>query len=118
MFNPIEVTITREQIKQYAEASGDFNPIHTDPAAAKKAGLPGCIAHGMLVMALGSRALSEWGVGSLESYDVRFQAMTMPDEWLQVKGQWTDEAAGKGTLTVENEMGEVKMKGAFIAKRP
>lgn len=115
MFNPIYMTITREQIKQYAVASGDFNPIHTDPEAAKKAGLPECIAHGMLVMALGSRALNEWGISSLAAYDARFLSMTYPDEPLVFKGNWVDEKLRKGGLTVENEAGEVKMKGTFIA---
>lgn len=115
MFNPIYMTITREQIEQYAKASGDFNPIHTDPEAAKKAGLPGCIAHGMLVMALGSRALNEWGLSSVAAYDVRFLSMTYPGERLVLKGEWMDEKGGKGKLTVESEAGEVKMKGTFTA---
>ncbi|WP_050184271.1 MaoC family dehydratase [Domibacillus robiginosus] len=116
MFNPIFLKITEEDIRSYADASGDFNPIHTDPAYAQKAGLNGCIAHGMLVMALGSRAISEWCRGELASYDARFQAMTYPDEPLVIKGSWTDEEAGKGRVTVENEAGEVKMKGAFWVK--
>ncbi|OLN22477.1 hypothetical protein BTO30_09210 [Domibacillus antri] len=115
MFEPISVLITREQIKQYAAASGDFNPIHTDPEAAKKAGLKDCIVHGMLVMAMGSSALREWGIQSLKEYDVRFQAMTYPDELLFVKGEWTDRKAGKGNIMVENEAGEIKMKGTFTA---
>jgi len=50
--------ITRADLRDYAEASGDHNPIHLDPQAAKDANLPDTIAHGMLVMGL---ALS--GVG-------------------------------------------------------
>lgn len=114
MFNPIHITITREQIKQYAVASGDSNPIHTNHEAAKKAGLPDCIAHGMLIMALGSSALNEWGVSSLAAYDTRFLSMTYPDERLVFRGEWMNEKLRKGGLTVENEAGEVKMKGTFI----
>ncbi|WP_046173381.1 MaoC family dehydratase [Domibacillus indicus] len=117
MFNPIPWIITADDIRAYAEASGDNNPIHTDPAYAKKAGLPGCIAHGMLVMALGSRALKEWGAVPLASYDVRFQGMTFPDEPLVVKGSWINEAEGKGSIIIESETGEVKMKGTFAVNR-
>ncbi|OMP66068.1 MaoC family dehydratase [Domibacillus epiphyticus] len=113
MFKLISTVVTRDQIKEYAKASGDFNPIHTDLEAAKKAGLQDCIAHGMLIMALGSSAIREWGVQSVKTYDVRFQSMTYPDEPLVLKGQWTDEGAGKGLITVENEEGEIKMKGTF-----
>ena len=39
--------ITRELLKDYAEYSGDTNPIHTNDAVAIKAGLKGIIAHGL-----------------------------------------------------------------------
>jgi len=39
--------ITRELLKQYAKASGDTNPIHTNDAVAERAGLKGVIAHGL-----------------------------------------------------------------------
>ncbi|MFO8020123.1 MAG: MaoC family dehydratase [Promethearchaeia archaeon] len=40
--------MTRDLIKDYAEASGDKNPIHIREEVAKKAGLKGVIAHGLL----------------------------------------------------------------------
>jgi acyl dehydratase len=43
------VHITQELLKAYAEASGDHNPIHQDAEVARSMGLPGVIAHGMLV---------------------------------------------------------------------
>jgi acyl dehydratase len=39
--------------RRYAAASGDHNPIHLDDAAARAAGLPGVILHGMSTMAIG-----------------------------------------------------------------
>jgi acyl dehydratase len=44
----IEGPITREMIKEYADASGDQNPIHINDEFATKVGLKGVIAHGML----------------------------------------------------------------------
>lgn len=39
--------ITPGQIRQYASVSGDHNPIHTNPVAARLFGFPSVIAHGM-----------------------------------------------------------------------
>ena len=45
--------LRRTQIVQYAGASGDYNPIHTDEVfATKVAGYPTVFAHGMLTMGL------------------------------------------------------------------
>jgi acyl dehydratase len=52
--------ITRQDLRRYAEASGDHNPIHLDAAAAVRVGLPDVIAHGMLVMALSLRMVEDW----------------------------------------------------------
>jgi len=46
------VRFSRDQIKAYAEVSGDRNPIHLDETFARSVGLPGVIAHGMLQMGL------------------------------------------------------------------
>jgi len=37
------------QVARFAEATGDSNPVHFDDAAARAAGFPGRISHGMLV---------------------------------------------------------------------
>ena len=56
--------VNRALLKQYADASGDQNPIHQDEAFAKSVGLPDVIAHGMLTMALIGRYVSELAGGS------------------------------------------------------
>ena len=43
--------LKRTQIVQYAGASGDYNPLHSDDKFTKEvAGYPGVFAHGMLSM--------------------------------------------------------------------
>ena len=76
--------LTRTQIVQYAGASGDYNPLHTDePFARDVAGYPGVFAHGMLTMALTGRALTDWaGDGRLLEYGVRFTAQVWPGDTL------------------------------------
>ncbi len=53
------VTITDKMVKQFAEVSGDFNPIHMDDAYAAKTRFKRRIAHGMIAAALISRCLNE-----------------------------------------------------------
>ncbi len=50
--------ITQKDINLYAEASGDFNPIHIDETFAAQTPLGGTIAHGMLVLAYVSEMLA------------------------------------------------------------
>ncbi|MHB8510478.1 MAG: MaoC/PaaZ C-terminal domain-containing protein [Candidatus Dormibacteria bacterium] len=104
--------VTREQIKAYAEASGDQNPIHQDDAVAVAVGLPGVIAHGMLSYALLTRAVVDWieDPGGLRSLKVRFSTMVRPGDTVTCRGRVAaiDEVAGTATLTVwvENQRGE------------
>jgi acyl dehydratase len=76
--------LTRTQIVQYAGASGDYNPVHTDEVfATKVAGYPTVFAHGMLTMGLTAKMLTNWvGDGRLTSYGVRFVKQVWPGDTL------------------------------------
>ncbi|MDR0594647.1 MAG: MaoC family dehydratase N-terminal domain-containing protein [Bifidobacteriaceae bacterium] len=72
---PFTVALTRSDLVRYAAASGDSNPIHLDEAAARAAGLPGVIAHGMLTMGQVIGPLVDWAGGDpavVASYQARF----------------------------------------------
>lgn len=66
--------IDRELLKNYADASGDQNPIHQDETFAKSVGLPDVIAHGMLTMALAGKFVSDWagGAAAIKEFSTRF----------------------------------------------
>ncbi|RDY12179.1 (R)-specific enoyl-CoA hydratase, partial [Mucuna pruriens] len=49
---------TEEDVLQYSKVSCDFNPLHTDSAAAKEVGFEGPLVHGMLVASLFPRIIS------------------------------------------------------------
>jgi len=51
--------LDREDLRRYAEASGDQNPLHLETAFARGAGFDDVIVHGMLGMALLGRLLDE-----------------------------------------------------------
>ena len=67
-------TVNRALLKQYADASGDQNPIHQNEEFAKSVGLPNVIAHGMLTMALVGKYVSDFAGGSakVREFGARF----------------------------------------------
>ncbi|MEC3958584.1 fused (3R)-hydroxyacyl-ACP dehydratase subunits HadA/HadB [Nocardia sp. CDC153] len=66
--------VTRGDLVNYAGVSGDPNPIHFSDAAAKLAGLPTVVAHGMLTMGLTADYLVKWlgDPSALRKFSVRF----------------------------------------------
>jgi acyl dehydratase len=75
--------VTRADLIRYAGASRDFNPIHWSDRVARKVGLPGVIAHGMLTMALVGRAVTGWAgrPDAVVDYGVRFtKPVVVPDD--------------------------------------
>ena len=52
--------VSREDVRAYAEAGGDRNPLHQQDAVARAAGFPGVIAHGMFTMGHLAQCLVDW----------------------------------------------------------
>jgi acyl dehydratase len=89
--------LKRTQIVQYAGASGDYNPLHTDEIfTTKVAGYPTVFAHGMLTMGMTGGMLTNYvGDGRLTKYGVRFTNQVWPGDTLT------------GTATVESVEGDI-----------
>jgi acyl dehydratase len=109
----------RTDLVQYAGASGDYNPMHTDEVAAQAAGLPSVFGHGMFSMGLLGRALTDWaGPGNLTNYKVRFTKQTWPGETLTTSVVVTAKRDEDGRHLVDvdaslaNQDGEVKVAGS------
>jgi acyl dehydratase len=109
--------VNRALLKQYADASGDQNPIHQDEAFAKSVGLPDVIAHGMLTMALVGKYVSDLAGGSAKVLELggRFtKPVIVPaghDVDLTVSAIVTDVADGKATLSLSATSAGVKVLG-------
>jgi acyl dehydratase len=109
--------INRALLKQYADASGDQNPIHQDEAFAKSVGLPDVIAHGMLTMALVGKYVSDLAGGSAHVLEIggRFtKPVVVPagaDVDLTVSATVTDVADGKVSLSLTATSADVKVLG-------
>ncbi len=83
--------LPRTLMVQYAGASGDYNPLHTDERYAREvAGFPTVLAHGMLTMGLTGKALTDLvGDGTLMSFSGRFLAQVWPGDSLSVEVEVT-----------------------------
>lgn len=116
--------LRRTTIVQYAGASGDFNPLHTDEVyASRAAGYPGVFAHGMLTMALAGRVVTDWvGVEALTGFGARFKAQVWPGDTLTVTATVESvDAAGGGelvrfTLSARNQDGVEVLSGTACAR--
>lgn len=92
--------VTRLQLIKYAGASGDYNPIHTVDEDARRAGLPGVIAHGMLTAATMSLLFSPYlEYGYVRGLRVRFLAPVFLGDELTVGARVTGiEDTGEGRV--------------------
>ncbi len=115
--------LSRTQIVQYAGASGDYNPIHTDEIfATKVAGYPTVFAHGMLTMGLTGTMLTNYvGDGRLTRFGVRFVSQVWPGDTLTARATIEairDEDGQKLvdlTLETVNQDGKAVVKGSATA---
>ena len=117
--------VTREMLANYAEASRDRNPVHTDSEAARAAGARDVFAHGMLQMAWLGRVVTNWtGQREMREFDARFVAMTLPGERITCTGRIIEKLTRDGetlariALTAVNQAGETKVAGEALVALP
>ena len=117
--------LSRTQIVQYAGASGDYNPLHSDELFARKvAGVPTVFAHGMLTMGMTGRLITDWfGAASVTDYSARFVAQVWPGDTLTGRATVTEVEVIEQTahrietarvrveLETTNQRGETVLKG-------
>jgi acyl dehydratase len=95
--------ITREQLADYADASGDRNPIHLDENFARAAGFPSVIVHGMLSMAFMADHLRfnfPDGKYKVLRLKARFRKVTFPGDVLTCMGVVQKAVTDGGTVIV------------------
>jgi len=119
--------ITQEKINLYAQASGDFNPIHVDEDFARKSPLGGTIAHGMLILSYLSQMMTiafgqSWLSGS--KLNVRFKEPARPGDVITVSGnirnieQEESEIRVNCDVLCQNQRGEAIITGESSLRLP
>lgn len=118
--------ITQDQLRAYADASGDFNQIHLNEDVAKKSGLPGVIAHGMLISAFLARRATDAIFKDLDlnqfrlvKYQTRFRAMTFLGDTPIVGGSVKEWSSDEIVLDLQakNQRGELIATGSARFQR-
>jgi 3-hydroxybutyryl-CoA dehydratase len=122
---PVVKHITQEKINLYAEASGDFNPIHVDESFAAKTPFGGTIAHGMLNLAYVSEMMtSAFGERWLSGGKLRakFKESARPGDTLTITGkvfcieEKSDVSYANCNFDVRNQKDETIVTGEAIVK--
>ncbi len=117
---PLSRRITQEGIRGYAEASGDYNPVHVDEEYARATPFGGTIAHGMLVLAYLSEMMAgafghDWLAGG--RLKVRFRAPARPGDTLTARAESRQARQASGERVFEygieccNQRGETLVSG-------
>jgi acyl dehydratase len=73
--------------------NGDYNPLHSDPDVAERAGFPKPILHGLCTYGLTCRAVIQWlgyDAEAIASHEVRFSSPVYPGETVTVS-LWRDD---------------------------
>ena len=113
---PVERRITQEQLVQYADASGDHNPLHLDEEFARGTSYGRTIAHGMLVLALVSELMTRsFGGAWLRGgrLKTRFRAPVFPGDTVRATGtlKTSDDNSATYEVAVTNQNGENVITG-------
>lgn len=113
----VTVQVTDKMVRQFAEMSGDFNPIHLDEEYAKTTRFGRRIAHGMISAALISRALTQTlGDGGVYlGQNLKFVGPVFIDDSIVINMKITNLRRERGIAIVETNVnkttGEPVVKG-------
>lgn len=114
-------TITDDDIRRFAELSGDHNPVHLDDEYAAATRFGRRIAHGMLAASLVSATLANElpGPGSVYlSQTLRFVAPVFPGDTVTARVEVTKVREDKPVVTLEtvctNGRGEKLIEGEAV----
>jgi 3-hydroxybutyryl-CoA dehydratase len=114
-------TITEKDITQFAEVSGDYNPVHLEEEFARKTLFGGRIAHGVIAISLISAAVAKFpGLVILISHSSRFLRPVRIGDTIMAMAEVTGARKDKGIVTLKttctNQNGEVTVEGETVAR--
>src|SRR5437763_17165291 len=77
--------LSKDQVRAYARAAGQWSPRFTDDEGARREGLPGMIAPGNMSMGLLASFLEAWaGPGTLRRLGTTFRGVVLPDRTIRL----------------------------------
>jgi len=117
---------TKEQLREWGEATGDYYLIHRNQDFARQAGLKDVIVHGRLGLAWLGQLLTGWmgDEGTLKILGARYLIILYPNQTVLARARITDKYSRGGEhlveleLRLENEAAEVVTRGRAIVSLP
>ena len=108
---------TRHDQAALYRLSGDYNPLHIDPAAAIAAGFARPILHGLCTYGIVGRALlaavCENDASRFRRMDVRFSSVVYPGETIRVE-IWREGGGRAGFRALAEERGAVVINNGYL----
>jgi acyl dehydratase len=115
----LEITVARNDAHVYTECARIWNPIHTDPAIATGAGLPGIILHGTATLALAVSRIIDQGfageTGAVARIAARFAGMVAIPSTLNLRIFESDQGAIR--FSVLDERGKPVIRDGLVGRR-
>ena len=102
-----ERTLTRDDVKNFAQLTGDFNPLHFDPESARKSQFKSNIVHGMLAGSLFSTLLGMHCPGRNSVYlsqTLQFRKPIYPGDPLTIQGTVVSKSDSTRIVTIKTEI--------------
>jgi len=95
--------VSREDVKAYADAGGDQNPLHQDDAFARSVGFDAIIAHGMFTMGHMAACVVAWAGPGTEVRRIRatFRSPVSMGDTIVAGGRIRALDPGERTATIE-----------------
>ncbi len=103
--------LSKDQVRAYARAGGQWSPRFTDDEGARREGLPGMITPGNMSMGILASFLEAWaGPGTLRRLGTTFRGLVLPDRTIRLCAAVTqkDDASRSAELDVWLESEEAE----------
>lgn len=93
---------TAEDLRRYATASGDLNPLHLNLEFARQAGFENLVVHGMLSMAQLGRLLTDsFPAEHIREFSARFEGVVLVGQRVCYQARLNEVADGEASLLLE-----------------
>ena len=110
---------------EYAQVSGDYNPIHTSSVFSEYVNLPGTITHGMYTSGVVRSMVENWiaknDAGMMRYFHVNFEGMVLPGEVIELRLKHIGMTAGCKIIKIDATQastGETILTGQITLRQP
>ncbi|TMA63730.1 MAG: hypothetical protein E6J69_16500 [Deltaproteobacteria bacterium] len=94
--------LSKDQVRAYARAGGQWSPRFTDDEGARREGLPGMITPGNMSMGLLASFLEAWaGPATLRRLGTTFRGLVLPDRTIRLCAAVTQKESASRSIELD-----------------